>query len=111
MRATPLTRSGAAGLIDAELALGFVRTRARVSSGEPRQIGILVDRILIVEKGDHRGVLLHRGQEIDESALEIRADCFVLECPGYTEHRALDLFHQPSARIAGGGGEIPWSRA
>jgi hypothetical protein len=56
--------------IDAELALGFLRAvrplagerpRPRAPSGELRQIGILADRILIVEKSDHRGVLLHRG--------------------------------------------------
>jgi len=37
----------------------------RVSSGEPRQIGILADRILIVEKADHRGMLFDRGQVND----------------------------------------------
>jgi len=53
--------------------------RAR-RAGKPRQVGILADRILIIEKGDHRRVLLDRGQggrRIGPPTL--RADRLVLE--------------------------------
>lgn len=62
--------------IDAEFALGFIRAAAR---REPRELGILADRILIVEKGDHRGVLLHGSEQIDETAVDVRTDRLILE--------------------------------
>jgi hypothetical protein len=78
-------------LIDAELALGFV---GRALPGlaprrELRQLGILADRILIVEKADHCGVLLYRGQQVDESAIDVRSDRLVLQRAGDAENRAL----------------------
>lgn len=62
--------------------------------GELREFGVLADRILIVEKGDHGGVLLHRRQQIDKAAADMRPNRLVLESAGDAGNRPLVRRHR-----------------
>ena len=58
------------------------RPSAWLPGRQLRELGVLAHRILIVEKGDHGGVLLHRDQQVDESAGDIRPYGFIFERAG-----------------------------
>ena len=77
-------------LVDAELALRHGVARHSAPRGRKlrsRRIG--ADRVLIVEKGDHRRMLFNRGQQFHEAAVDVRPDRFVLQSTGQAENGSL----------------------
>jgi hypothetical protein len=77
-----------------------------------RGCGLKVRRGTRVRRGLRGGFALHfleliaRRQQLGKNPVGSRQRRISRE-----RHRAFDLCHQPGARIAGGGGEIPWPRA